>query len=201
MAIAFITIKIGGNAMVWHAWAGYGVLTLILFRIIWGLVGPYHARFINFIKGPTAIQTYLKGEKTYIGHNPLGALSVLGLLGVCGFQAVSGLFANDDIAFDGPLTVLIDKDLSDAITHWHHINEKIILLLVVLHILAIVLYRVIKRKNLVQAMVLGDQRVEASELPVSASRDDLLVRLLGFFLLIICGAGVWWLIHHFPPAY
>ena len=102
IVLSFITVKIGGNAMELHGRIGYCVLTLIIFRVCWGFVGSYHARFTNFIPSPTGLFNYLSGKtKAGLGHNPLGALSVLALLFSVGVQAVTGLFVNDDIAFEG----------------------------------------------------------------------------------------------------
>jgi cytochrome b len=87
------TVKIGGNLMVWHERLGYFVLTLLLFRLAWGVVGGRYARFANFVRGPRAVLGYLRGvagTPHAPGHNPLGALSVMGLLAVLAFQAGSG---------------------------------------------------------------------------------------------------------------
>jgi cytochrome b len=105
---------------------------------------------------------YLRGslpEHRIPGHNPLGALMVLALLGLLGFQVGSGLFATDVDSFlwDGPLAKLINSDLSEAITGWHKISFKLLLAAVGLHLSAIVFYRLIKRRNLVVAMLSGWQ--------------------------------------------
>jgi cytochrome b len=100
---SFMSVKLGGNAMIWHGRFGYFVLTLLFFRLIWGFVGTHHARFAQFIKSPQAILAYLKNPAETPGHSPIGAISVLVLLGLFLAQALAGLFASDDIAFDGPL--------------------------------------------------------------------------------------------------
>jgi len=80
---SIISVNIGGNAMQWHAYFGYVILILLIFRIIWGLIGSTHARFANFVPGKVALLNYLSGKsKAVLGHNPLGALSVIGLLAV-----------------------------------------------------------------------------------------------------------------------
>ncbi|HET6719550.1 MAG TPA: cytochrome b/b6 domain-containing protein, partial [Rhodocyclaceae bacterium] len=102
VSAAFLTGLTGGGWMDWHGWIGGATAGLIGFRLAWGIVGSTYARFATFIKGPTTIAAYLKGEWQGLGHNPLGALSVVGMLVVVALQVISGLFANDDIAYQGP---------------------------------------------------------------------------------------------------
>lgn len=152
---AFVTAKIGGNTMVWHGRLGLAILGLLVFRLVWGFVGSTYARFPQFVRGPQAILAYLRGHWRGQGHNPLGALSVLGLLGILLAQAITGLFANDDIAFYGYLSSLVDSAFSSEITGIHHLLEKVLMLLVGLHIGAIIFYAHIKKHNLVKPMVNG----------------------------------------------
>ncbi len=152
---AFVSAKIGGNAMVWHGRLGLTILGLLVFRIIWGFIGSTYARFTQFLRGPAAIRAYLRGEWLGLGHNPLGALSVLALLGVLMLQAGTGLFANDDIAFEGYLVPLIGGEISAQLTGIHHLLEKLLMLLVAAHVGAIVFYVRVKKHNLVQPMLTG----------------------------------------------
>ena len=161
---SFITVKIGGNAMEWHARVGYCVLTLIIFRICWGFIGSHHARFIHFVPGPKGLLNYLSGKaKAGLGHNPLGALSVLGLLFSVGIQAVTGLFANDDIAFEGPFAKYISSETVELLTSIHRQNEKILIVLIVTHLCAIFYYQKFKGENLIKPMLLGDKEIDPSE--------------------------------------
>ena len=152
---AFVSAKIGGNAMVWHGRCGLAILGLLVFRIVWGVVGSTYARFAQFVRGPAAIRAYLKGEWQGQGHNPLGALSVLALLGALALQAATGLFSNDDIAFEGYLYPLVGSELSGRITGVHHLLEKVLMLLVALHVGAIVFYARVRKHNLVKPMLTG----------------------------------------------
>ena len=139
--LSFVTVKIGGNVMELHARVGYCILTLIIFRICWGFIGSRHARFIHFVPSPKGLMNYLSGKtKAGLGHNPLGALSVLALLFSVGLQAVSGLFANDDIAFEGPLAKHVSNGMVELLTSIHHQNEKILIILIVVHLCAIFYY-------------------------------------------------------------
>ena len=109
---------------------------------------------------------YLKGRWQAVpGHNPVGALSVLAMLCVILFQAVTGLFANDDILLEGPLYVLVSKDTSDFLTKLHHWSSNVIIALVVLHVAAIVWYAVFKKERLVGPMIKGTKTVEGQVEP------------------------------------
>ena len=152
---AFVTAKIGGNAMIWHGRIGLAIIGLLTFRIVWGFVGSTYARFSTFVRGPQAIRSYLAGAWQGLGHNPLGALSVLALLGVLLIQAGTGLFANDDIAFSGYLAALVSSDQSSQITGIHFLLEKVIMALVALHIGAIAFYGHVRKHNLVRPMING----------------------------------------------
>lgn len=164
MISAFVTVQIGGNAMVWHGRFGVAILGLLAFRLTWGLVGSTYARFSSFVRGPQAIRTYLRGEWQGVGHNPLGALSVLALLTVLLAQVLTGLFANDDIAFQGPYAVLVSSDTSVVVTGWHKTNVWLLLVLIAAHLGAIFFYARVKRKNLVKPMLVGYQEVEQTGL-------------------------------------
>ncbi len=152
---AFVTAKIGGNAMIWHGRLGLAILGLLVFRLAWGFVGSTYARFTQFVRGPAAIRGYFRGEWHGQGHNPVGALSVLALLGASAAMAGTGLFANDDIAFEGYLYALVGSELSGRITGVHHLLEKVLMLLVALHVGAIVFYARVRKHNLVKPMLTG----------------------------------------------
>lgn len=191
VVLSFITVKIGGNAMELHGRIGYCVLALIIFRVCWGFIGSYHARFTNFIPSPTELFGYLSGKtKAGLGHNPLGALSVLALLLSVGVQAVTGLFANDDIAFEGPFAKYVSNSTVGLLTSIHNANEWVLIALIALHLCAILYYQKFKSENLIKPMLLGDKEIDPSEeakyLPADlgqASRDGGLQR--GFALLLL----------------
>jgi len=191
VVLSFITVKIGGNAMEFHALIGYCVLTLVIFRVCWGLVGSHHARFIHFVPSPKGLVNYILGKtKAGLGHNPLGALSVLALLFSLGLQATTGLFANDDIAFEGPFAKYVSNDMVQFLTSIHYFNEKVLIILIALHLCAILYYQKFKGENLIKPMLLGDKEIDPSEeakyLPADlgqASKDGGLQR--GFALLLL----------------
>jgi cytochrome b len=189
---SFVTIKAGGNLMIWHERSGYAILALLLFRLVWGFAGGRYARFSSFVRGPRQVLAYLRGAAPHgPGHNPLGALSVLGLLAVLAFQAGSGLFTNDDIAFEGPLARHVSGALSSTLTTWHRRNEWVIMGLVALHVVAILYYRFGRGQDLIGPMLLGDAPVAGAH---PASRDDAPLRLRALVIAAACGGVVAWLV-------
>lgn len=152
---SFVSVKIGGNAMVWHGHFGLVVVGLLVFRLVWGFVGSTYARFSQFVCGPRALRAYLQGMWQGEGHNPLGALSVLAMLGTLLLLVATGLFANDDIAFEGHLYAFVGKDFSDRMAGIHRLIEPLTILLVLAHIGAIVYYVRFKKETLVMPMITG----------------------------------------------
>ena len=116
---SFATGKLGGNLTDWHARLGGLMLGLLVFRLIWGFIGTTHAKFVNFFPTISRLTQYFKGEWQGVGHNPGGALAIIALLATLTTLVATGLFANDDIGFEGPLFHLIDKELSDKLSGWH----------------------------------------------------------------------------------
>ncbi len=185
-----VTGNIGGSVMQWHFRLGYTVLALLLFRLVWGFVGGRWSRFLVFVRSPGVVLRYLKGQSTpemEAGHNPLGALSVLGLLAVGLVQVGTGLFSDDEIFNTGPLAHLVSSDWVSRLT-WVHaeVNKLVLIALVVLHVAAIVFYRLAKRKNLVRPMLTGDKELDV---PVEPAHDTWGSRLLalGLFGLLLAG--------------
>jgi cytochrome b len=153
---SIVSVKIGGNAMNWHFRFGYCALGLLAFRVLWGFFGSRYARFSSFPPSPAKALAYLRGSPAaLLGHSPLGAWSVYALLAAFGFQAASGLFANDDIAFEGPLSKTLPNIWVGRITALHHYNEWVLYGLTALHVAAIVYYRVAQKRDLVTPMVTG----------------------------------------------
>lgn len=166
---SFLTGLSGGGWMDWHGWCGGATAGLIGFRLAWGIVGSTYARFATFIKGPTTIAAYLRGEWQGLGHNPLGALSVLGMLVVLSLQVISGLFANDDIAFQGPYNGLVGKETEAWALYLHNRIYWLIAVLVALHLAAIVFYARARGENLVRPMLTG-----VKEIPLAAPSPNAL---------------------------
>jgi cytochrome b len=181
------TAKIGGNWINWHLRSGYAVLTLIVFRLLWGFAGSRYALFAQFVRGPRATLAYLRGVgPVSAGHNPLGAWSVLAMLTALLVQAVTGLFANDEIATEGPLSKLVSGATASWMTRIHSFNEKLIYALVALHVAAIAYYFFVKRENLVGPMLTGDKRAIDAE----PAQDDARVRARAALLALLAASLV-----------
>ncbi len=161
---SWLTSEIGGNAMTYHMWSGYAILTLVTFRILWGFVGSQRARFSDFVHGPGPVLRYARDvlrpdAKYYVGHNPMGGWSVvLQLLSVL-VQATTGLFATDDIATEGPLAGAVSGATGALLTTIHRYNVYLLLTLVCLHVAAALFYLFVKKENLISAMFTGRKRV------------------------------------------
>jgi cytochrome b len=186
---AFVTIKTNQTTL--HSYFGYTILTLILFRLIWGFAGGTHARFTSFIAGPSRVIAYLKttfkrDSEHAVGHNPIGGLSVIAMILAIGFQAASGLFINDDITFEGPLFAWVGKELSDKLTGWHKLNEKIIMALVLVHLSAIIFHKLFKKESLVKPMFTGNKVLPAG---TPASRGG--SASLALIILLLCAVAVY----------
>lgn len=158
--VSFVTGTIGGTWMQYHIWSGCAILGLLMFRLVWGFVGGRHARFSAFVRSPGAVLRYTRTlfqpeAPRHLGHNPLGGWSVLAMLLALSVQAVTGLFANDDIFTEGPLYPWVSKATSDWLTHIHTLNQGVILLLVGVHVTAVLFYLFIKHDNLIQPMFTG----------------------------------------------
>lgn len=189
------TAQVGGNAMQWHGRLGYAVLTLLMFRLLWGFVGGHWSQFRSFIYKPGSLMDYLGGRSHpdhLVGHNPLGAGSVFAMLLVLLAQAATGLFADDEAGFTGPLNALVSTERGLAFT-WYHRNpgKWLILALVALHIAAIVFYIVRKRQALVRPMILGDKVLDWE---AKSARDDAASRAVAALVALACAGVVWWLV-------
>jgi cytochrome b len=159
VAAALVSGQVGGNAIDWHGKIGLAAIGLVVFRIVWGFTGSTYARFAQFFPSPAAIAAYRRGDWHGLGHNPIGALAVFALLALVLAQAVGGLFANDDIAFHGPLFSLVGKELSDRITGLHELVSNFLIALVVVHVATILFYKRFKKNNLITPMVTGWKEV------------------------------------------
>jgi cytochrome b len=163
--------KIGGVFMAWHAYSGYAILVLVVFRILWGFAGSTHARFASFLAGPAATLRFAKRlfsreAVPQVGHNPLGGWMVIALIVSLASQAASGLFAYDGAGAEGPLASLVSFELSSRLSRFHRWNLGLLLVLSGLHVAAVLFHWIVKKENLLGAMFTGVKNV-----PVAAVRE------------------------------
>lgn len=178
-----------------HLWSGSILLTLVIFRIAWGLAGSTTARFSDFVRGPAAVVGYLRvltsGNKPwYAGHNPAGGWMVVVLMGALVIQSSTGLFANDGANFKGPLAAWVSAETSDRVTDLHGAIFNFLLLLVWMHVVAVFFYLCVKRENLIVPMVTGKKNRALAPVGLRLKFAPVSIALLLFAL----AAGVVWLI-------
>ncbi len=192
---SFATGQTGGNLMEWHFRLGYCVLTLLLFRIVWGFVGGAWSRFSSFIYAPKHVLNYLKGKNDplhEVGHNPLGGLSVMAMLLFLGFQVATGLVSDDEIAAAGPLTRFLATANVQLATSYHvSIGKVILIVLALTHVAAILVYLFKKRENLIKPMLHGDKMLPPDVLP---SRDSARSRSAALAIFVMCAVAVYALV-------
>lgn len=199
---AYATNKLGLDYFTWHLWSGYFVIVLVVFRILWGLLGTHHAQFSNFMRHPVetlryARQLVKKNSRTYAGHNPLGAWMVLLLLLLMLVQAITGLFSNDEIFNTGPLYGYISNELSLQLTGIHKDLFYWIAAAVALHVIAIFFYLIVKRENLIKAMITGKKPRAGYEGARSIESSKIWLALV---LVVIISAVLAWIIVSAPEA-
>ncbi len=172
-----------------HEKSGLTILGLVIFRLIWGFIGSPTARFSHFIKGPSAVFAVLralfhKQSDTASGHSALGGWAVLALLGITLYLPLTGMVSSDDILYEGPLAFLL-PDLMRTMTEFHHYGEKLLFILIALHLAAMAVYYLRLKKNLIPAMVTGRRR-GATGIPATVSRAH---NFGGLLLLCLCIGG------------
>ena len=193
------TAEYGWLSMQWHFYFGYAAITLVLFRVLWGFFGSEHARFRNFVRGPGAVWRYLRelGVKNSVettGHSAIGGWAVIVLLVATLAQGISGLFNNDDIEWFGPLSEKASGDLVEQMSWFHSNFEGVLLIIIGIHIVAALLYLLIKKQNLIGPMISGVKHSIQAE---DAKQKPIWLALL---FLAISAAGLWALIEFWPAA-
>lgn len=159
-----------------HVTAGYTMAGLVVFRILWGLVGTRHARFTDFVRGPRAVAAYLRSllrgrPQHHAGHNPAGALAILALLALAALTTLTGWANYNELAGEWA------EELHEALAAG-------MLVLVLVHVAAVVASSKLHHENLVAAMVHGRKPVPPQEGIRRAWRGlaaIMLVAVLGFW--------------------
>ena len=177
-----------------HRLAGYALLALVLFRLLWGVAGSDTARFAGFVRGPLTVARYAwrlatgRVQTFVAGHNPMGGWSVVALLALLTLCIGTGLFAEDtDGVASGPLASRASYDVTSAAATWHGRLFDGLLVLAALHLGAIAFYAVVKRDDLVSPMVRGSKLAPVGTAPIRPAGP---LRLLACAAVAL-GLAVW----------
>ena len=202
MATSYFSGRAKGDWMQLHFWSGYAILTLLLFRIVWGFVGSSTARFSHFLKGPAAALTHVghlfrKEGPRDVGHNPMGGAMVVVLIFAVLAQVVAGLFTADTDTgmVNGPLALKVADKWVDRATAFHAWWINVLLILVAIHVAAVALYLVWKRHNLIGPMITGRKRLDQAVEPgATAPRLRFASGRLAMSVLLACAALVYFIV-------
>lgn len=200
VVLSFATGKIGGTWMEWHLKSGYAILVLLLFRLGWGILGSHTARFIHFLRGPRSALAHARAilggrPPLTVGHNPTGGWMVVFLLIVLLAQAGSGLFADDEIATQGPLAVKASNAFVARMSALHYYNGWVIVAAVSLHVLAVATYQWGLKVDVLGPMVSGWKVIPPQMRPPEPVRA---APLLAAAMLAAAAAFVYWLVVIYP---
>ena len=199
VALSYASGKSGAWSL--HFVSGYAILTLVLFRILWGFFGSENARFAHFLKSPLAALRQLarlakRDQDRETSHNPAGGWMVVVLLSLLLVQGLSGLFANHDPGFSysqhGPLALKVSEATQESLSAWHLAGQRYLVFAIALHVLAIMLYKLVKGHELVMPMLTGEKL-----LPEGAKAPRLASARLALGLLVLAGAAVFLFIRFF----
>jgi cytochrome b len=193
--IAFSWWSVSYHHTDWHIWSGIAILTLLIFRLLWGFFGSSTARIAHFVRGPMHVLRYIRGEWSGIGHTPLGALSVVALFAAVAIQVGLGLVSQDpDGLYFGPLARLVSSDTSDQARDVHEVWFYVVLGLIVMHVGAIFYYRLVLGKKLTKPMVTGKAAVDPQAEPMRPGK---------WWIALICLAIAFaisrWVVAGAPP--
>jgi cytochrome b len=153
----WISNKYGASLPLWHKCNGYAALVLIIFRLFWGFAGGSTARFANFFAPPFKVLAYLRAKPKFLGHNPLGGWMVLALLALVAAMSMTGLFSADEdrLIIEGPLAKTVSDAAIDFAARWHGHIFTALEVFIAVHLAANVIYALVHREPLIQAMVTG----------------------------------------------
>jgi cytochrome b len=191
---SWYTAEQGTDLVEIHMQLGFGALALIVFRLLWGVIGPKHARFSQFIPSPRTLLNYLQKSDNYKatpGHNPLGALMVILMIVLIATQAISGLFINDDVFSSGPYYGSISNELEKIMRFLHHNTFDFMIAAIALHLGAITYYWRIKKQNLVLPMLTGKKTSKQVQADDAIPHSKI---ILGCIVAVCCIGFVYWLV-------
>ena len=182
-----------------HEIRGATALVLIAFRLFWGFVGPAHARFSDFLRGPKATLSYLRAvlqrePPPVSGHTPTGGWMILLLLLLVGAQASLGLFSNDETDSAGPFYAWVSHSTSNKLSGLHGLVADCLMVAIALHVIAVIFYKVVLKEDLVRALLTGRRQGVPESAAISSHRLGLAI-----IILAVCAGVLVWLIRIAPP--
>ena len=159
----FVAYFTEDDYMTLHTYAGYTVLGLVIFRLVWGFIGSYHARFNNFITRPSTVIAYIKDiftnrAKRFLGHNPAGAAMIVALLLSLLITTLSGLAVYATEEGSGPFVGLMTNApdfIYDGAEDVHEFFANFVVVLVVLHVIGVLVASLSHKENLIRSMFTG----------------------------------------------
>lgn len=184
------------NELQYHLWSGYAILWIVLMRLYWGLVGSSTARFVNFVRGPKAILDHAstlhrRDIPHSYGHNALGAISIVLMLGLVLMVGILGLFAVDvDGLYSGPLSSYVTFKPGRHLAHLHYHWFKILLWAIGLHLAAVTFYLIYKRQNLIGPMIHGKRPADAGDIGDAAGAETEGARLWRFMIGAVVATAI-----------
>jgi len=195
VVFSFTTGKLGGDWLEWHFRSGYTILSLLVFRLLWGFTGSHYARFVNFLPSPSRTWRTLRSQESEVtrasaGHSDIGTLSVYALLTVLAVQATIGPFTNDGSFTEGPWVKFISSATSNRLSALHYYNSWLVVALTALHVAAIAFYLLARREDLITPMLTGDKL----GLSAPAAEDGTTIRLRAAALAALAGGIVFYLV-------
>ena len=176
LAFGFLVAYVSGGDPLWlHSWAGYLIAAVVLLRVIWGFVGPEHARFVNFVTSPAGVFAYLRDlirfrSPRFLGHSPAGGAMTIALLALLLATATLGMMDLALIHGQGPLSLWLQPDAATVAAlaagqrvrgpfkDIHEFFANLTLAFVILHLCGVALASFAHRENLPRAMVTGRKR-------------------------------------------
>jgi cytochrome b len=191
---SWYTAEQGADLVEIHMQLGFVALALIIFRVLWGLIGPKHARFSQFVPSPKTLWSYLrksKADKTTPGHNPLGAMMVILMILLISAQAISGLFINDDVFSSGPYYGSISNELEKIMRFVHHNTFDFMIAAIGLHLAAVAYYWRVKKQNLVLPMITGKKSAKQVKAIDAIPHSKV---ILACIVAACCVGFVYWLV-------
>lgn len=196
---AWISQKFGDARLSWHLWNGYAILTLLVFRLIWGFVGSQTARFATFITRWSTVHSYVKAllegrAPSFLGHNPAGGWSVVVMLILLTLHVGCGLFASDELMATGPLNFLVSSTTAGKLTTWHSLGFWLLLAVISVHVCGVFFHWFSEKDNLILPMITGTKTIEKVPPDAAVAMRSpwlALVVLTGSVLLVWFGIQVW----------